>query len=330
MELLWLDDDSPVEPFVRGNIRIVTAHTCKKALDLLSTGKILPRWVIVDLLVPQGDWERDRFFRFPGLEFINLIHQTFRGQVKTIIFSVAATEERKLLLNDPAISSIFGKCEISFLEVLKHVEEAERSFESGAEIYQNDRYLYRNDIERLRTKLPTKEILNPSEVIAAHIGKLALETDPEKTRIWARTIRAASGITPVEEKPFLDASDGVVRRSISWLLAKLAPSHLDTLKSAIDAVPAVKYALGVAGVVSSVALIKAFDEDWRVTVMGAGIMVLLMSVLLVFSRLAETNSERLILPSMVLAWFSLLLTLGAAVLIFMSAFFSWPPLCQHH
>lgn len=53
------------------------------------------------------------------------------------------------------------------------------------------------------------------------------------------------------------------------------------LKQAINAVPAVKYALGVGGIISVIAIVRGFRIDFRVALLGAVVMLVLMAVLLV-------------------------------------------------
>ena len=58
------------------------------------------------------------------------------------------------------------------------------------------------------------------------------------------------------------------------------------LNEAIKAVPAVKYALGIGGVIALIAIVKGFGIDYRVAGFGAVIMLVLMTMLVVFAKLA--------------------------------------------
>ena len=93
---------------------------------------------------------------------------------------------------------------------------------------------------------------------------------------------------------------------------------------AIRAVPAVKYALGIGGIVWVIAAVAALNVDYRVAVFGSVIMIVLMVLLLVFAKLAGTASTVFILPMTVLVWFSILLTTVSALLLATSIFFRWP------
>lgn len=104
---------------------------------------------------------------------------------------------------------------------------------------------------------------------------------------------------------------------------ELSPFRI--LKEAIKAVPAVKYALGIAGVASVIAIVAGFKIDYRIAVFGTIIMIALMLLLLIFSNAASPRNKRsLRLPSMVLTWSFLLLIIFSTTLLATSFFFSWP------
>lgn len=102
------------------------------------------------------------------------------------------------------------------------------------------------------------------------------------------------------------------------------PSALNILQQAIKAVPAVKFALGVAGIVSVVAIIKGFNLDFRIAIFGTTIMLLLMTMLVIFARLAATTANIFKIPILIFTWFSLLMTIATATSLFTSVFFHWP------
>jgi hypothetical protein len=114
------------------------------------------------------------------------------------------------------------------------------------------------------------------------------------------------------------------------LLAKRAWSYcrvmnpLQVLRDSIREVPAIKYALGVAGIAGSVALILAFGLDLRTAAIGTVVMMLLMATLVVFVRLATIRRSRLTAPALVLMWASVILVVTFAVLLLTGVFFQWP------
>lgn len=101
-------------------------------------------------------------------------------------------------------------------------------------------------------------------------------------------------------------------------------SPYQVLKDAIKAVPAVKYALGVAGVVAAVAVIQAFSLGYRVAFFGAILMFVLMVLLVVFAKLTQTAQKHFVAPVVVLMWSFLLLAIATACLLFTSVFFRFP------
>jgi len=99
---------------------------------------------------------------------------------------------------------------------------------------------------------------------------------------------------------------------------------LAVLREAIRAVPAVKYALGVAGLLSVVAIAKAFGLNAPTAAVGAIVTLVLMVALLIFARLTATAPRYFVLPALMFMWVSLVLVLATASLLFLSAFFRWP------
>ena len=96
------------------------------------------------------------------------------------------------------------------------------------------------------------------------------------------------------------------------------------LREAIKAVPAVRYALAVAGVVSVVAIIQGFKLDFRVALFGALAVLLLMVMMVIFARLTRASGKSVMIPALVFTWFCLGLTMATATTLFTSVFFSKP------
>jgi hypothetical protein len=101
-------------------------------------------------------------------------------------------------------------------------------------------------------------------------------------------------------------------------------SPFNTLNQAIKKVPALKYALGLAGIAAALAIIKTLVTDLRLAVFGMVVMLVLMTVLFVFAKLTAASAREIRLPAFALMWFSLLLTIASASLLFTSVFFAWP------
>jgi hypothetical protein len=75
------------------------------------------------------------------------------------------------------------------------------------------------------------------------------------------------------------------------------------LREAITAVPAVKYALGVGGIAAVIAIVAGF-VDLRVAIVGVPAIIVLMFILLIFSRLASHAGAPLRWATAVLVWFA--------------------------
>jgi hypothetical protein len=108
---------------------------------------------------------------------------------------------------------------------------------------------------------------------------------------------------------------------------QLNPSII--LKQAVKAVPSIKYALGIAGLVSVIAIVQSLRVDYKIAVIGGLAILLSMSVLVIFAHASVLGPKYLIIPSLVLVYFSLFLLLATAFFLFSSVFFKWPVNLQH-
>jgi hypothetical protein len=96
------------------------------------------------------------------------------------------------------------------------------------------------------------------------------------------------------------------------------------LRESIRAVPAVRYALGVSGLIAAVALIQSFNVGWAVAVFGGIIMLGMMTLLVIFARLSAYGPKFFYWPAIFLTWAFVLLTVGSATLLASSVFFDTP------
>jgi hypothetical protein len=96
------------------------------------------------------------------------------------------------------------------------------------------------------------------------------------------------------------------------------------LRAAIHAVPAVKYALGIGGIIAVIAIVSSFGIGFRVAFFGTIVMLALMAVLVIFARLAGQESSSFQAPALVFTWFSLILFMAVAVVLFTSVFWGKP------
>jgi hypothetical protein len=101
--------------------------------------------------------------------------------------------------------------------------------------------------------------------------------------------------------------------------------QFEVLKQAIRAVPAVKWALGVAGLVAAVGIVEFLVHgNWIVAIVGTVVMLMLATVLVIFARAAQSSAADLVSPSVVLVWFALLLTCAFSTALFTTVTFGKP------
>ena len=98
----------------------------------------------------------------------------------------------------------------------------------------------------------------------------------------------------------------------------------DVLREAVRRVPALKYALAVAGILGVVGLAGAFHISPSVAGSGAIIILVLMVAMVVFARLMTVRPGKLLAPALVMMWSFLLLAISTAFLLLTCAFFQWP------
>ena len=93
------------------------------------------------------------------------------------------------------------------------------------------------------------------------------------------------------------------------------------LKSAIDEVPAIKYVLGVVALAAAVSLIGALVlYNWLVAFVGGIIVFFATIAIIAFANIAKLGRRVLRTPALILTWISIILTSGAASLLFSSVF----------
>jgi hypothetical protein len=102
------------------------------------------------------------------------------------------------------------------------------------------------------------------------------------------------------------------------------PGPFDLLNEAIRKVPATKYALAVGGIIAVIAIVASFKINLWVATLGAVVMLVLMTVFVIFASLADQKKTLFAKPVLVFTWFSLLLIMLTALVVFSSAFWKWP------
>jgi hypothetical protein len=98
------------------------------------------------------------------------------------------------------------------------------------------------------------------------------------------------------------------------------------LREAIRAVPALKYALAVAGIAATVAIVVGLKLQPQIAVFGSLIVIGLMFILVVFAQYAGAPTSRLRGPASVLIWFYTGAVVVTTSLLITGYFFSVPRL----
>jgi len=96
------------------------------------------------------------------------------------------------------------------------------------------------------------------------------------------------------------------------------------IKEGTKAVPATKYAVGVAGLIAIVALIASFKIDLRIALWGTIVLFGLMILLVLFAKLSQTASEDFKTPVRVLMWSFTIVFISISILLTSSVFFKVP------
>lgn len=105
-------------------------------------------------------------------------------------------------------------------------------------------------------------------------------------------------------------------------IVSLEPTSI--LREATRAVPAVRYALGVGGILATVALISTFQINPRLAFVGVLIMFVFMGVLVIFAAASTLRSGAVVLPALVFTWFVLIIFMATATSLFSCVFFGKP------
>lgn len=101
-------------------------------------------------------------------------------------------------------------------------------------------------------------------------------------------------------------------------------SPMNVLRAGIQAVPAVRYALGIAGVAAALAIASAFFRSTAAALIGVAVMLPLMILLVVFAAITGLAKEDMRVPALVFTWAILVLFVCSGTLFALSVFFDWP------
>jgi hypothetical protein len=96
------------------------------------------------------------------------------------------------------------------------------------------------------------------------------------------------------------------------------------ITSATKAVPFVKYALGIAGIVALIAIIKALDISIMIAFWGTVVTLFLMFILFLLAKLSQSKTEVVKGPAIFLMWAIVILFILTVFCLFSSVFFRKP------
>src|SRR5215475_12800790 len=99
---------------------------------------------------------------------------------------------------------------------------------------------------------------------------------------------------------------------------------LTILKDAVKAVPAMKYALAVLGLVAVVAIVSLWRVKYEVAIFGAVIILGLMVPVLVFAKLTKVAPKYFLGPARAFMWAFVILPIVAGTCLFTAAAFKQP------
>ena len=98
----------------------------------------------------------------------------------------------------------------------------------------------------------------------------------------------------------------------------------NVLRQATKAVPALKYAVGVSGLIAVVAIVKQFGLSPQSAALGSVVVLVLMVGVFVFARLSAFTGKKIYYPAMMLLYSFTLLVILVASFLFTSTFMDWP------
>jgi hypothetical protein len=231
MKILWLDDDAPAHSFNIGPVSIRTAGTCAEASEILLSGEI-PEWIIVDLIVPQGNWGNSEL-KLPGLAFIEFISKEYKDKIQLAVFSIVMPPGMERRLQTAGAAKCYAKSNTSLIRVIEDLRrnDAEKSFSRQTNVGNDQPGPYglplQDEVSRViqglleRIYLST-EVVSEQEIAELHKAKLAIENDQEKRLRSYQTLKALndSAGTPASNTSYAGSGDlEQLRRTIELIIS---------------------------------------------------------------------------------------------------------------
>jgi hypothetical protein len=104
----------------------------------------------------------------------------------------------------------------------------------------------------------------------------------------------------------------------------LAPGAWQVIRAAMRAVPATKYALGVAGIAAAGAIVLALLGSPTTGVIGVAVTIAFSMVVLLFAHLARQKPATFHRPAVIVLWCVTLLFAATLIVLFTSFFIGYP------
>jgi len=231
---------------------------------------------------------------------IRALQRLFASTGEKVCFPIDEIEEQaRLILNTQQLEPGSSHNGVSVQLGLYLIQDFRRVHAGMGGVYPNIAHVVAN--ERIGS-------INPARAWNEHIEQYRsyLTNRAEKTAVSNEGMKFAENTQQV-------ASEG-----------NMPMEPFKVLSAAVKAVPAVKYALGIVGVIAVIAIVKSFGIDYRVAVLGAATLLVLMTGLVIFAKLAAKRESFFHWPAVIFTWFALILIIASAIALFTSVFCGRP------
>lgn len=239
LSVLWLDDDTPKGERQFGEVLVHTAQTCSAAAQRLESKSF--DWVVVDLVVPQGGWRADDFYKVPGIQFIEYVNTSFDGRVKTAAYSIALSPERSVAAREAGATITANKSQVGFTELLSLIvahSSSEERLEAGLRRLVDGNPASKEQLEDFIRELTEAQLslgrrLSPKEIQALHLAKIAV--DRQGVEEQKRSLQTLASIlyAPSAEDDLPGATD-TWREKLAFLLKERASASDPEQKFRLD------------------------------------------------------------------------------------------------
>ncbi len=147
----------------------------------------------------------------------------------------------------------------------------------------------------------------------------------DRVRVWVMCGAGEVVKPPLRDREYILSSHPTFPDSSLVREENYMPPGSDArsiLREASKRVPAVRFAEAIAGVAAAVSIIAGFRLNWLVAAVGVVVMLALMTVMVIFTRLADKGPPQKTVEF--LAWAAVVLTIAVAGLTITTTFAGWP------